>query len=371
VSNPPPTLEDIHARREAFQPPAPRSGGRVGLVLWLLTAAAHGWLWFEAFGGVGAPAPGLATLLALSALPVVVFLGLCWIFVLWTATPDSRLAPWVLLGALAAPGAHWGPSWRATPPAQATTSSPVESRVLTWNLRRLWGTPAAEKDSLNCVAEQIRELSPDLLFLQEVTAKDLRRLGKEAKLTCGRVAYRDGDAPDAAGHAVCSRGSAWRVNQAAAVRPAQAHWRQLKATATHGDTAITLHGLHLPPFPKGDGSFASLWEQLQTWPTIAESQQHHIESLLSSIQPEESALIAGDFNTPRDLPLHAKMRTEAQDTWEVGASGWSGTTTLGGVLPTRVDYIYASPHMSVLGTQIPDTECSDHRPVVTDLRISR
>ena len=69
------------------------------------------------------------------------------------------------------------------------------------------------------------------------------------------------------------------------------------------------------------------------------------------------------------MPLHQLLRASFTDTWEHAAHGLGSTVDVLGILPLRIDFTYASPALQILGADIPDVACSDHRPVISTLGV--
>ena len=76
-------------------------------------------------------------------------------------------------------------------------------------------------------------------------------------------------------------------------------------------------------------------------------------------------VVAGDFNSPRDTAVHHAMRRNMTDAWEAGAWGPGSTVRLWGMVPMRVDYLYATASLPTKRAWIPEVDCSDHRPLLS------
>ncbi len=76
-------------------------------------------------------------------------------------------------------------------------------------------------------------------------------------------------------------------------------------------------------------------------------------------------LMFGDLNAAPTAPELQPLLARLQDCWPVSTDpGW----TYPAVQPAeRIDYVLASPHFRVVAARVPDTNASDHRPVVVDL----
>jgi endonuclease/exonuclease/phosphatase (EEP) superfamily protein YafD len=82
-----------------------------------------------------------------------------------------------------------------------------------------------------------------------------------------------------------------------------------------------------------------------------------------------SFIVAGDFNSTPDSYFAARMRDLADDGWEAGGRGF-GFTWPNGMFPfppIRLDHVFVSRDLGVLGVQVGVGVGSDHRPVVADV----
>jgi len=101
---------------------------------------------------------------------------------------------------------------------------------------------------------------------------------------------------------------------------------------------------------------------------VAETHRAEADALLSRMAAlQDPTIVAGDFNSTRETPLHGAIREHLVDVHEQAAWGPGVTVTAGGVLPLRVDFVYATPDLPASGAWIPDVGCSDHNPIVADI----
>jgi endonuclease/exonuclease/phosphatase family metal-dependent hydrolase len=82
-------------------------------------------------------------------------------------------------------------------------------------------------------------------------------------------------------------------------------------------------------------------------------------------------VLVGDFNAEWDAPELAGLHDYGlTDAWT--ATGRSGGDTYPADEPTeRIDHVTVTPGIHVRDAFVPDTQASDHRPVVTDLAMTR
>lgn len=361
---------EIAERAAAFVPPTPRDGGPVGLVVVAVSLFLTLGIWGLALAARAGWALPPTVLPLLAILPVVATALVAWAFAVWTALPDRTGAPELLLAAVALPFVAWGPTWAQRPDAAAEGAEAL--RVVTWNVRRLWGGPSDGGDPTACVVDTLRPLAPDVVVLQEVTANDLAALDQRLGLDCVHGTYRRTDGAEASGIATCTRGARW-TREGGVVRTytAEDDWRYVRTRAVHADgRAVEVLGVHLRPYQLLDDPMGRASEVSARLPRIAAAQDGQVEALLAALEPDgPPAVVAGDFNAAPDLPVHGRLRRSLVDAFDRGAAGYAGTIDLLGGLPLRIDYVYATPGLAVRSAEVIGSGCSDHRPVVADLAV--
>jgi len=351
-----PRPENVPARQPAqdiqFRVPQAQTGGWFGGIITLLYAAgvvalANSWL-VGAFAPPGGPL--VTAVLALFG-PAVVGLGIVG-FALWLFVPD-RTAPPILLGVLALLALwRWGPTWSAEP---ATLVHPA--KVATWNVQRLWHDP----DARSCVTDTLRAINADVLVLQEISERDLTPISTDLGLNCKHAPYR-AEPESSGGIAICWQPSFHLDSFDTRTFPEQ-DWHFAEARLIRDDRTTTFRGVHLTP-----------WREIQTpkepaaawrWSAAAVDRRWAQANALAGEPISGPTVVLGDFNTTRDDPVHALMRSSYLDAFEQGGSGTGATTWPTSWLPLRVDYVYASPEIPIGDTQVHPSECSNHKPVVS------
>lgn len=308
-----------------------------------------------------AAAVGMPLLWLLAMLPLIGF-----------AAHDRRWfvgAPAVL--ALSTFAGTWGRAWTGWPESAAGT--PL--RVLSWNVQRLGWEDADAGPRLDCVSGRVLEADPDAVVLLEVSARDVQRLSARLELDCAHSDYRGTGNPGHGGLAVCARGGRWRLARKGPARFVERHdWYYVfgelvragapddPAQAAPGDV-FNLIGVHLQPYGGILGSHVS---------DVSEAQADETRALLARVSRlRDPTVVAGDFNSARDAPVHVAMRTYLTDAFEQAGWGLGPTARAGGWLPLRIDYVYASESLAVQGARQPAWQCSDHRPVLAELVLRR
>lgn len=264
----------------------------------------------------------------------------------------------------------WGRAWTGW--AQATAdASGTELRVLSWNVQRLGWEDADVGPRLDCVADRVAEADPDAVVLLEVSARDVRRLSERLELDCAHTDYRGTGDAGHGGLAVCARGGRWRLARKGPARFVDQHdWYYVFGELVRAGAAedpelaapgdiFNLIAVHLQPYGGILGSHVS---------DVSEAQADETHALLARVSRlRDPTVVAGDFNSARDAPVHVAMRTYLTDAFEQAGWGIGPTARAGGWLPLRIDYVYASDALAVQRARQPAWSCSDHRPVLADL----
>jgi endonuclease/exonuclease/phosphatase (EEP) superfamily protein YafD len=289
--------------------------------------------------------------------------------------PRRKVMPASLL-ALAAGGlALWGPTWQAPPP------DGVPLRVMSWNLRRLWGGPDDGGDALACAIRGVEAVAPDVLTLLEVSALDVSALSRRLGLSCAHHGYRAGSGPQHGGLATCTRGADWTFTTGGGLRFVDDEdWFYVLGETERAGRRVNVLAVHLYPYEyvtkklrEGVDSLAQghpeeFVELASAGEEVVKGQADQSAALLERVDKlRDPTVIAGDFNSTADAFLHTALRRRGlTDAFDARGRGFGGTVELFG-LPLRVDYVYASPELAVSAAEVPDLGCSDHQPVVTDL----
>ena len=256
--------------------------------------------------------------------------------------------------------AIWGRAWWASP-------DPVEGetvRVMAWNVQRLGFEDEEQGDRLQCVAQAVEAVQPDLLSLMEVSGRDMERLSEAIGLRCQYVDYRGTGSDKRGGLAACAKGTDWRLGRSGPRRFVQdSDWYFVFSEMVREDEhqVVNLISVHLQPNTLALTGPASPG-------AVAETHQEAAAALLERMATlQDPTIVAGDFNSTRETPLHGAIRKHLVDVFERAEWGPGGTVLAAGVLPLRVDFVYATPDLPATGARIPDVDCSDHRPVVAEI----
>jgi endonuclease/exonuclease/phosphatase family metal-dependent hydrolase len=79
-------------------------------------------------------------------------------------------------------------------------------------------------------------------------------------------------------------------------------------------------------------------------------------------------ILVGDFNTSPGAPELAPLLERFTDCWSAVGDG-PGLTCPALEPEARIDFVLAGAGVDPVSAFVPDTDASDHRPVVVDLRL--
>lgn len=336
----------------------PRRGGRLGPVIAALAFALVVALMAATVLGRTVTAAPIPLTALVTVLPYLYAAAVVALFALWSAAPDRRTLPAMLAAVLVLAGVLWGPAMAS----RGSEADGMPVRVVTWNVRRLWGGPDSTSPPAQCVVDTLTEIDADVLSLQEVSARDLDAVSSALDLTCVQTDYLGTGDPTDGGLAACVRGDRWSLHSGQAARFVEGHaWRYVFAEVIQDKRIFNVLAVHLQPYRLAAGGLAQASE-------VPARQGDQSAELLRRVgRFQDPTVVAGDFNSTRDAALHVSLRAPLVDAFEQGGSGLGATFHLLGWLPIRIDYVYVSDDFSVARSHIVPSDCSDHRPVVTDL----
>jgi endonuclease/exonuclease/phosphatase family metal-dependent hydrolase len=370
----PRTLERALERGRSYASRASRFAGGFGALLVLALLALTG-------GGRVVHAPPAPMAAAITFLPYLYAAAIAILFAAWALFRDRVLLPVCVVSLVVLAAALWGPRWQG----DAAIVEGDDVRVMSWNLRRLWGGPDDGGDPDRCAIDAIDTIAPDVLTLLEVSQDDVGRLSTALHLDCVHHPYLKDGGPKTGGLAACIRGDRWHLRSGKGLRFVdQSDWYYVFAEIEHGEDVFNLLSVHLSPYEYvakkirtsvegiGRGDPGKLVDLSREGEEIVKGQADQSAALLERVDKlRDPTVVAGDFNSTRDSALHASLRSKLADTWEVGGAGFGGTVQLFDRLPLRIDYVYATDQFRVRRAEVPELGCSDHRPVVSDLVLTK
>lgn len=274
---------------------------------------------------------------------------------------------------------HWISSG-ATPSETA-----IDLKVMTWNLQRLGvlDNPKASTSNIEKLISNIDSNKTDVLILQEISKKQIEQLGQNLNLSPENYQWTSYYKGAYGGLAVLLlNNSSWTlINKQITNLPPS--WKCIFTEMQHesGQT-INVMGVHIAPPKVTDlhmeiavkklfhGDIAPFKEVLQRYVLQAKKQNKQIDKINKLVSSfKDPTIIAGDFNSTNQLPIHVTLRKSLSDAWLEGGNGAGATRYWAGVLPFRIDYIYTTHQFKVSNTYLGKADFSDHNPVISEVFI--
>jgi endonuclease/exonuclease/phosphatase family metal-dependent hydrolase len=242
----------------------------------------------------------------------------------------------------------------------ATEKQPRTLRVMTYNIQH--GAGADNKIDLLRTAEAIKREKPDIVALEEVdkgverTAR--RDLTSELAALTGMTGYFNNNfhfQGGEYGNAVLTRFPI--------LMETNTHYKMIRPNEQRGVIQMILN-------VKG--------RKVVFMVTHIDYRPDDAERLINADQIKEiikqyqgmPIFLCGDFNDMPGSPTYKKMHAMFADTWELVGQGEGFTYS--SIKPhERIDYIWISPDKSIVPIKawIPDTQASDHFPLVADFEL--
>lgn len=242
------------------------------------------------------------------------------------------------------------------PPSPASPARTRTLRVMTYNVHV--GVGMDKRNDLARIAEVIRRERPDLVGLQEVDrgverTKRVDQIAELARMTGMEYAF----APNLSyqggwyGVAILSRHPILSIDHRRFLHLREAERRgMLRVEVRVGGRAVSFVTTHLD-YQHDDNR---LYETRQ---------------LLGALGAVRGSLVvAGDFNDEPGGSSRRLMLTRFTDAWDAAGSG-PGLTYPADKPSKRIDYLFAGPGLKVRRAWVPETQASDHLPLVADLEI--
>ncbi len=363
---------DPAPRRSPFARPLTGLGVLVVALLWLVTLLGRHQL---------APSAPVAAMTLV--LPWLYILAGCCGLALATWRPVRRpmLAQLVLLAGSAL--LLWGAAW--TPVRASGDGEPV--RVISWNVARLGEfappaeQPAAQEQALDCVAGALRREAPDAVVLLEISRNRLAALSAELDYDCQTTDYFNTRNPRHGGLAVCvPKAGAWRPTGLSRMPELPPDWHYVFNELEGPTGRINVLAVHFRPYGITTTEVAEgvaglglgRWQQVAALAGEVERavgvQGQQVRQLLAALGTfNDPTVLAGDFNGTPDFAVHVALRRQLVDVWRRAGFGPGSTRTVGGWLPLRIDYVYASGRLPPSRARLLPDRCSDHRALLADL----
>ena len=253
--------------------------------------------------------------------------------------------------------------------------------VMTWNIEG----KTALNDGSSCVTDFINKWQTNgkrqILIIQEVPQNKVRSLEQSLNLSCSFQTYEQGWT---LGAMVCSDPK-WTIKPWKQRPLDNTGYRYLFVELMDQETQgkINVLNLHLQSLAKvaiedkvpQSKDVVTQVRRAFTSPRkylglLTDQNIEHQKSILkvgtTQTQLKDPSIIAGDFNTPPQVPIHKKMRElNLQDAHLERGLGWGFTISKFGLIFSRIDFLYATEQLNWVGrTQTHSSvTCSDHKPI--------
>jgi endonuclease/exonuclease/phosphatase family metal-dependent hydrolase len=244
----------------------------------------------------------------------------------------------------------------------------VAIRVMTYNIR-------SGNGDLRRTAETIRRLAPDIAALQEVDVSWGERSGFEdqARSLAALLGMQVRFAPIYTLPGADSTKPARQFGVAVLSKFPIIGWTNdtltRLSTQVPGAVPAPAPGLLQATIDVG-ASTVRVFNTHLDYRADPRVRQRQVEEMLGYIgDAGEPTLVFGDLNARPDAPELRPLLVRVRDTWQ--SSAGPGLTYPADKPEKRIDYVLASKHFRVRSASVPDTEASDHRPVVVDLLLNR
>ncbi len=224
---------------------------------------------------------------------------------------------------------------------------PVELRVLSFNTHRSTGT-------LNAVAEEILEVDPDIVLLQEVDRRMVRSGAVDQAEVLADAVGMDGSFSSnlarGAGHygtLILSRFDIVQQGRIPLVRSPRSETRGLQwVTLEVSGQAVRVYNTHL------DATRADV--------RLAQARQ--VAGILA--EDDLPTILGGDLNAWPASAAVAAISDQLTDTWTAAGQGRSATSRGG----KKIDYLFVRGLRPLL-SQVATSGASDHHRLWADLRL--
>lgn len=257
--------------------------------------------------------------------------------------------------------------------SQSQTSAPASSttlRIMSYNVHH--GEGVDRKFDLERIARLIQDEKADVVALQEIDRGVQRTKGVDLPAELARLTgmtclfsnnfhYQGGEY----GNALLTR--------LPVVTWTNLHYRMLFTNEQRGFLVATLRwdGRKSSNTRSGPGILKVVSTHLDYRPDHTERLTNIVQlQNFLAVDLETPLVVAGDFNATPESPTHQAMTRAFSDPWEKVGQG--NGFTIPATKPTkRIDYVfYRGRGLAPVKAWVPQSEASDHLPVVTEFRIS-
>jgi endonuclease/exonuclease/phosphatase family metal-dependent hydrolase len=236
----------------------------------------------------------------------------------------------------------------------------IKLRVMTYNIQH--GAGMDRKVDLLRTAEAINHEHPDIVALEEVDKGVARTDKRDLTAELAEMTHLTGYFSNNFNFEGGEYGNAV-LTRFPILMETNTHYHMLRPKEQRGviQMILDVHG-----------------RKLLFMTTHVDYRKENEERLLNVAQMKEimtqypglPVILCGDFNDFPDTPVYRAMNQTLADTWKVAGhgNGWTFPSDKPG---NRIDYIWISPDKSIepITAWVPDTQASDHRPVVADFSL--
>lgn len=276
-------------------------------------------------------------------------------------------------------------SFNSNVPKDAT-----QLRVLNWNLERFGELRNRKEvsDQIDVLVEKTKTEDPDVLILQEITLQQLKlfmeRLGGSERAYKWSDYYGTGKSYHGGLAIVLNHEKTWTLKDKKVVNlPPQ--WKYIYTELENqGGQSINILGVHIAPPKLTEADLVDLSKSLldQTDKETASKLKNKLSEYgrqvgLQNTQANkvieifqsfnDPTIIAGDFNSSPELPMHRKLRSNLTDAWLEAGNGLGATRYFGDIVPLRIDYVYASKEFSIVNCEVFPSQFSDHHGLLVEV----
>jgi vancomycin resistance protein VanJ len=274
---------------------------------------------------------------------------------------------------------HWV-SFRTSAPENG-----IELNVLTWNVQRLGALSNNQVSATNLkqLSMTLNSSKADVIVIQEISKGQTFQLINHIKMDSKNMQWSNYYPGSKGGLAILLlEDNDWSLSNKQ-ITDLPPSWKCVYSELKHSTgQKVNIFGVHIAP-PKVTaiqvtnvtkkillGQHSGIKNILRRYVRQAKIQTKQVDKINNLVSKfNDPTIIAGDFNSTCQLPLHRKIRENLNDTWLKGGVGIGATRYWAGVLPFRIDYIYATKNIEITTTNIGKSEFSDHNPVFSKLFI--
>jgi vancomycin resistance protein VanJ len=226
-------------------------------------------------------------------------------------------------------------------------------RVMTWNVEGLEGNPEG-------VLAAIRYEAPDVLLLQEVRrARGPDPVPWLGQRLPGWHSVRGADVAIFSPHPL---GPFHRftleptfLGRVALQVSARVHGKRVEIVTVHFNTGL--------PHSGHERAWNHPRRNMQEAAAVRAAQADHLVRIVNGAR--RPLVVGGDFNSPPDSYACRRMSESLQSAFVCAGSGFGWSFSSSHPL-FRIDHLFASHDLEVLGCRVLPTSASDHRPLVAD-----